>query len=89
MSEGEQEGSYMAEEIFPLTPTPLPTGEELVFPSPPGRGWPAGPGEGADKQADRGHGPICITPPRRGSGNAFPRLRNTGGYSSRGSEGSP
>ena len=32
----------------PLTPTPLPEGEGLSLPSPTGRGWPEGPGEGAE-----------------------------------------
>ena len=38
-----------------LTPTPLPAGEGLLLPSPPGRGWPAGPGEGTSGQAVGSH----------------------------------
>ena len=35
-----------------------------------GRGWPVGPGEGTDGQADRGHGLICITRCQRGKREA-------------------
>ena len=57
-------------------PNPSPSGRGAFLPSPSGRGWPGGPGEGANKQAASGHGPICITRCQRGE----LRLSGEGGW---------